>query len=612
MRWILLLLALLAPLAIMADGCAFPLPPINLVPDPRVNVVPPSPPANEIVESYVRSHASSLAFEPDDTLVNTIRELRETDQVAVVHLEPGRATVDMYIAIDGIPAGQSITYILPFWHEPVGFTLEEMDGPSFRARCVQPAVKQLAWDNARQGHPVLNALAPSLSLTGMSLLGPFSPLAHFPAYALVEPKGELKAMAQPGALTGAYSPYATTAVPTAKAELYRVDNAEELPVLISRAGLPANLLEPLKKYQTRYYAVMTLTGAGAAAAGQAARGVHYHFTHPLATGSEFSYTYPLGTGASWARPIVLTEVFLTCGAGSHLTVTAPKVGQGNNTYAELLEQARRGQNAGAQMASLVADRPDATAWHRAYLNSNPSEDIVATVTTRPDVHYYMPLLLFSSPAITMALAFLALLLAWVVAARLVIKPAWVLCNRPGTLLEHTLHTFGVTTLAGMSSGAVILGIAALLGADRFILRDALLMAPAWTIVPLLLLGLWAAWRWVPAVQASFDQSGPRHWLLYLPIPIVVVLLLGVLRQVGVITDFRSSLPSLSVFIIAACFVLRCALRRPAYPLQRVTPLLAWIVAGVAYLLFSFILIGLASGLDLIISNSYEFTQAPLL
>ncbi len=596
MRWILLLLALLVPAALLADGCAAPRSPVDLFIDTMTEEREPHP-----------------AFEPDDALVNTVRELRETDQVAVVHLEPGRATVDMYIAIDGIPAGQSITYILPFWHEPVGFTLAEIDGPTFRARCVQPAVKQLAWDNARAGHPVLNALAPSLSLTGMSLLGPFSPLAHFPAYALIEPKGELKAMSRPGALAGGpYSPYATTAVPTAKAALYRVDNAEELPVLLGRAGLPAKLLEPLRKYNTHYYAVMTLTGAGNTAAGQSARGVHYHFSHPLTTGREFSYTYPLGTGAGWARPIVLTEVFLTCGAGAHLTVAAPKAGQDAGSYAELLEGARRGQSAGTLMASLGFERPDATAWHRAYLNSNPSEDIVATVTTRPDMQYYMPLLLFSSPVVTMALAFLALLLAWTVAARLVIKPAWVLCNRPGSLLEHTLHIFGVTTLGGMSSGAVILGLAALLGGDRFVLREALQMAPAWTVVPILAIGLWATWRWVPAVQAVFDQSGPRHWLLYLPIPVIVLLLLGVLKQIGAITDLRASLPSLAIFIIAACLVLRCALHRPPYPLSRLTPVLAWLVAGVAYLLFSFILLGLAIGADMVISNSFEFTRESLL
>jgi len=61
-----------------------------------------------------------------------LERLRETDQVAVIDLTHNGPTVDMFIAIDGIPAGKTITYVLPFWQKPEGLTLEEMDGKRFK------------------------------------------------------------------------------------------------------------------------------------------------------------------------------------------------------------------------------------------------------------------------------------------------------------------------------------------------------------------------------------------------------------------------------------------------------------------------------------------------
>ncbi len=39
--------------------------------------------------------------------------ITETDQVALIDLQRDGVTVDMYIAIDGIPAGKTVTYVLP-------------------------------------------------------------------------------------------------------------------------------------------------------------------------------------------------------------------------------------------------------------------------------------------------------------------------------------------------------------------------------------------------------------------------------------------------------------------------------------------------------------------
>ena len=66
-------------------------------------------------------------------------QLRETHQLAVINLTESKADVSMFIAIDGIPEGKPLTYILPFWHKPDDFTMTEEDERSFRVarvRCV--------------------------------------------------------------------------------------------------------------------------------------------------------------------------------------------------------------------------------------------------------------------------------------------------------------------------------------------------------------------------------------------------------------------------------------------------------------------------------------------
>lgn len=62
--------------------------------------------------------------------------ISETDQVALIRLEPARVTLDMYIGIDDIPPGQTITYILPFWQRPDGFTMTAMTARDFREQYI--------------------------------------------------------------------------------------------------------------------------------------------------------------------------------------------------------------------------------------------------------------------------------------------------------------------------------------------------------------------------------------------------------------------------------------------------------------------------------------------
>ena len=66
-------------------------------------------------------------------------QLSETYQLAVINLTESTADVSMFIAIEGIPPGQELTYILPFWYKPEGFSLTEDNAEAFRQAITAPA-----------------------------------------------------------------------------------------------------------------------------------------------------------------------------------------------------------------------------------------------------------------------------------------------------------------------------------------------------------------------------------------------------------------------------------------------------------------------------------------
>jgi len=55
-------------------------------------------------------------------------------------------------------------------------------------------------------------------------------------------------------------------------------------------------------------------------------GVCYRFRHALPPEKRGEYVYPLGTGAAWPKPVLLTEVYVTCPDNFALQVAAPESG----------------------------------------------------------------------------------------------------------------------------------------------------------------------------------------------------------------------------------------------------------------------------------------------
>lgn len=443
---------------------------------------------------------------------NYLPRVQETDQLAVIDLARDGATVDMFIAIDGIPAGTTVTYVLPFWHKPEGFTLEAMSAHDFRTRQMNTTVKRLAWEKSRASHPVSTAMLWAIGTTGALLFGPFAsllaprPQADFlgPQHGMAGASWSARATFSPHALF----PYATASAPQARAELYHVETAD-LQTLVAQAGLPEQYAAVLRRYRTQYYAIMRLTGLprhapvttdtqttpgmpypgkrvipevsrggsprvanvrgtfgmpypgqrfmpntfrrsypreqrddlrkrfidasrmndSAAAGVPDASGIHYHFRHPMAASDAYTYTYPLGTGGAWPQPILLTEVYVSCAPEYSLHVNAPQIGKPAE-YTELQRMAYRLREPSSAPAvvpltgSELADpSPHPSAWHRAYLQSNPNADIVVQFARRQAGWLPRTLIAFSRHEQTFQLlALLALLASCLLAVRYVLRP----------------------------------------------------------------------------------------------------------------------------------------------------------------------------------------------
>lgn len=363
--------------------------------------------------------------------VRSFNSINETDQVSVIRLEPKRVTLDMYIGIDGIPTGQTVTYVLPFWQQPQNFTMTAQQGDDFRKVVIAPLQPQFRHEIRRANRKAV-----------ATLIGPYL-FGGCMAYAPLTPLGILGGILFPtfGKHNDNLSPYTSTSMPAGSAELYHVSTDHDLQALIAQAGLPAKYDAVLRKYHTAYYAIMRLHGQADT------QGLHFHFTHH-ATGEAYTYTYPLGTGGAWSNPIVLTEVYVSCPSGYYLTPTAPTIGENvpyrslqsrlhNLVTNEFEKQLLEPDSLQPATASVTPPVRYPTAWHRAYYMSNPTDDIIVKFARQPAV----PLFTFASrwrDADWMPLPFIVLgfLLSVLISITTTVRNAWLSVGKLGKLWRH--------------------------------------------------------------------------------------------------------------------------------------------------------------------------------
>ena len=395
----------------------------------------------------VLAHADGCAFGDGFS-----QQLSETHQLAVIKLTETTADVSMFIAIEGIPSGQELTYLLPFWYKPDGFSLQEDTASNFRDACVAPAHEEAMRMQRivfRNGSEAVKRMVPIVA-TGLPAL-----LYDSTIHAGEKGRGV--------AASALLTPYATDETPHASAELFNI-GGHDLQQLLKQSGLPEKYLKPLKKYRTPYFAVMRLKGlanSGTPTGGISGRGIRYHFTHQITGGR---YVYPLGTGAAWPRPIPFTEVYLTCPERLAMQVNAPIEGKKLEwrAYNELAiaYPTYIAESAEARQTDFMLQRvgeknllspqtswlnglhtQDASAWHIAYFQSNSDEDIRVQITKRRAPWRFAVADFFATSTVPLTTCVILYLLAWVITFRLVIRKSWQRAGSPGHLFGHGLLIF---------------------------------------------------------------------------------------------------------------------------------------------------------------------------
>jgi hypothetical protein len=456
--------------------------------------------------------------------------LQQTDQVAVIDMDEERADVSMFIAIGGIAEGETITYVLPFWYRPDGFELKEMAPADYREKYVKPAHEKVMRMNRIADNRGSSRVLTSTAMFGVGFLGP-----------ILMPTFGARSKGRAGSQL---SPYAVHRTAHASAELYKVE-AKDLQQLVEQAGLPAEYAEPLKKYKTSFFAVMRLTGPKREKETEMlspleGSGVCYRFRHALPPEKRGEYIYPLGTGAAWPKSILLTEVFVTCPDRFSLQVTAPESGTATeyrsfnskirNIYYHLQmtpEERKKYQSRNpyakesdlfmpmsAHLLSEDARAP--SAWHIAYLNSNPDEDIRVRLAPREAPWRLAVADAFarSGPFDLAALSFA--LLGWLVAGLAVVRPRWRKAGKPGSLLRHILVAIVVVNL-WITIGLVILGFI-IAGLSWLVTYTANPVIPgiliAMAVAVMLAVLVFYTRRWVMGPSEDWRQNvGLFSWLL---------------------------------------------------------------------------------------------------
>jgi len=459
------------------------------------------------------------------------QQLWETHQLAVINLTESTADVSMFIAIEGIPAGKELTYILPFWYRPDGFTLTEDTAEAFRTACVDPAHKQVERVQriaARRGSNDL--------LSNGALL-----CAGIPALLFVRNYGAREKGRGGGEMAAMLTPYAQNDTPHAHAALYRI-GGQDLQQLIAQSGLPAKLLAPLAKYHTPFFAVMRLKGLSAVEqqdVRMSGKGVRYHFTHQLPEGR---YVYPLGTGAAWPQPIPITEVYLACPERLGMEVKAPVEGERTRwpsfySYAQSLTidladmAAAPTEPAPSDATEVLATRTGSiisnpvkhpSAWQIAYLQSNPREDISVRLVKQPAPWRFAVAEFFALPGIPLILTLACYLLAWFLTFRLHIRRQWQRAGSPGDLVGHGVQTFLIaqllTPFLALGIVAVACGVS---GSVEYLRHPRLFSDSSWLLLPLtvVITGSMAA----AFFRYAREKGDWRKWLAFTAISYATLL-----------------------------------------------------------------------------------------
>lgn len=329
------------------------------------------------------------------------RLISEENQIAIVNIsENGFVDVHLFISlVDKSGKSNTIHLVLPFYDKPLSLQAEELVLTEFRKRNVEPLEE-------REREIKLAILEAKRAIENdfrLTLVSGFPTGLLFWGRLLEETR---KALA-PGLHFGSggaptLTPEVTVTTEHTRTEVYRVRQAEDVDKLLSDLKVAREQLDRLKrKFVGRYLYLVTaktvplktnlqsspLRGSVGMVSESERIGVVFHVKLEASrNGQALTFTYPLGTGETWANPISLTELFILAPRDGSLQIRYPKIAP-NISRLPPHHPARA-----PQQALLWRDEIGHIA-HLAYINSNPSEDVVivfdpkrpSTVISKVDV-----------------------------------------------------------------------------------------------------------------------------------------------------------------------------------------------------------------------------------
>jgi hypothetical protein len=126
-----------------------------------------------------------------------------------------------------------------------------------------------------------------------------------------------------------------------------------------------------------------------------------------------------------------------------------------------------------------------------YFSSNPSQDITARMVARPAAWRLSIARLFQLLWFDYLLAALCFLVAWFISLRWVVRPRWILADRPGSLIGHGIRYVLLTAILGwLIPGFFIVS---------FWVSNMLEQTSGWFIAEATDLGIWVSFFFVFAL-----------------------------------------------------------------------------------------------------------------
>jgi len=341
-------------------------------------------------------------------------QLKEGQQVAVIRLQDNNtASVDLFVSIlDKTGESHDVTYFVPLGIGPSNFQVTQEDSVFF-ANSQTADLDQLIFQNYQQNQQFLEGLfAGALLTNGVWLTPLWLPML-------------LSSCSSPGA------PVATFTTASSQINIFNINETTDLDALISTTGLDPSVKDALSRLKGQQIAVISLKTSPFTSSGTtlpSEPGLHLSWVTSLTTSKKGqTYAYPLGTGASWASPIVMTNVYVVAPQDLNFEVQYPKLGinrsgfvQNGGKYEPNIASytnvsAYAVDDGMGQLLNNGIPAPSTMrVWRVTYTNSNSTKDIMITVNPNHGTSFGT-YLRNKGPGIALIIGILVAILFWILA-----------------------------------------------------------------------------------------------------------------------------------------------------------------------------------------------------